>query len=100
MMPPASVLLMRARSMQACYVNTTHPDFINGHKALAMVTDRMNANKPPPTPNDSKRALNNNKDLDVEVKKEEPTFFGSFWNKTKGAQPQKRGAAVMDAVCL
>jgi hypothetical protein len=85
--------------MQACYVNTTHPDFINGHKAMAIVTDRMNANKPQPPANDPKKALNNNKDLDVDTKKEEPTFFGSFWNKAKGgAAPVKKGVAAMEAV--
>jgi hypothetical protein len=25
-------------SMQACYVNTTHPDFIGGHKASSRVS--------------------------------------------------------------
>jgi vacuolar protein sorting-associated protein 1 len=86
--------------MQACYVNTTHPDFINGHKAMAIVQERLNANKPQPPPQDPKRAVNNNKDLDVDMKKEEPSFFGSFWNKAKGTpqQPAKKGAAVMDAV--
>jgi hypothetical protein len=90
-------------SMQACYVNTTHPDFINGHKAMAIVHDRMNANKPPPPAQDPKRALNNNKDLDVEIKKEEPSFFGSFWNKAQTVSgrpvtPVKKGAAIMEAV--
>jgi hypothetical protein len=87
-------------SMQACYVNTTHPDFINGHKAMAIVNDRMNANKPQPANGvqDPKRAVNNNKDLDVDMKKEEQTFFGSFWNKAKGTPqaPAKKGAAAME----
>ena len=83
--------------MQACYVNTTHPDFLNGHKAMSIVTERMNANKPQ-QPHDPKKVtpaqLNNNRDLDVDVK-EEPSFFGSFFAKN---QPKKKGAAVMDAV--
>lgn len=71
---------------------------------MSIITDRMNANKPPP-PVDSKGgklapgALNNNKDLDVDAKKEEPSFFGSFFSAKN--QPKKKGAAVMEAVsCL
>jgi hypothetical protein len=105
--------------MQACYVNTTHPDFLNGHKvsyidfaqlllaqlhyqAMSIITDRMNANKPPPT-TDTKGgklavgAINNNKDLDVDAKKDEPSFFGSFFAGNRN-QPKKKGAAVMEAV--
>jgi vacuolar protein sorting-associated protein 1 len=103
--------------MQACYVNTTHPDFINGHKvrtgvedasalthlrlkAMAIVTERLNANKPQPQPNDPKKTINNNKDLDVEIKKEEPSFFGSFFQKAKGAPAAKKGVAAMEAASI
>ncbi|ELU43983.1 vacuolar sorting protein 1 [Rhizoctonia solani AG-1 IA] len=89
-------------SMQACYVNTTHPDFLNGHKAMSIVTERLNANRPS-TPADNHKTgklapgtINNNKDLDVEAKKEEPSFFGSFFSGNKN-QPKKKGAAVMEA---
>ncbi|QRW14998.1 dynamin central region protein [Ceratobasidium sp. AG-Ba] len=47
-MVPTTKLVTDMVAMQACYVNTTHPDFLNGHKAMSIVTDRMNANKPPP----------------------------------------------------
>ena len=60
----------------------------------------MNANKPPPDTKGGKLApgtVNNNKDLDVDVKKEEPSFFGSFFSSAKNA-PKKKGAAVMDSV--
>lgn len=71
-------------------------------KAMALVNDRLNANKPPPPQADPKTGklapgqINNNKDLDVEFKKEETSFFGSFFAK----QPVKRkqGAPVMEAV--
>lgn len=88
--------------MQACYVNTTHPDFLNGHKAMALVNDRMNANKPPPPNIDPKSGklapgqVNNNKDLDVEVKQQEQSFFGSFFSASKNA-PKKKGVAVMES---
>lgn len=91
--------------MQACYVNTTHPDFISGHKAMAIVNDRMNANKPPEKPIDPKSGklapgqLNNGKDLDADFKKEEPSFFNSFFNKDKNV-PRRKGTPVMDAVSM
>ncbi|EMD34409.1 hypothetical protein CERSUDRAFT_117286 [Gelatoporia subvermispora B] len=87
--------------MQACYVNTTNPDFLGGHRAMAIVTERLNASKPPPSAADLKNGklaagqINNNKDLDVDPKKDEPSFFGSFFSATKNA-PKKKGAAIME----
>jgi replication fork clamp-binding protein CrfC len=97
-MTPTTKLVSDMVAMQACYVNTTHPDFLNGHKAMAIVTDRLNAAKPPPTANDlKKQSVNNNKDLDVDMKKEEPSFFGSFFNKAQAQQAKKKGAQAMEA---
>lgn len=70
---------------------------------MAIVTDRLNASKPPTPVPDGRSgklppgALNNNKDLDVDAKKEEPSFFGSFFSSAKNA-PKKKGAAIMEAV--
>jgi hypothetical protein len=67
---------------------------------MAMVQERLNANRPQADTKGGKLApgaVNNNKDLDVDVKKEEPSFFGSFFSQSKNA-PKKKGAAVMDAV--
>lgn len=65
-------------------MHTTHPDFLNGHKAMALVNDRLNANKQPQHEEKSGKVtsaqLNNNRDLDVDAK-EEQTFFGSFFQK-------------------
>ena len=94
-------------SMQACYVNTTHPDFINGHKAMSLVSDRLNSSKPQGQPADGRSvdpktgkllpgAINNNKDLDVDLKREEPGFFGSFFVKGKPQAGMKKGP-VMEA---
>ncbi|KAF8894706.1 Dynamin central region-domain-containing protein [Infundibulicybe gibba] len=102
-MAPTTKLVTDMVAMQACYVNTTHPDFINGHKATAIVTERLNAAKPPPVndPKSTKNAINNNKDLDVDVKKEEPSFFGSFFSprangtKKKGPQPMEAPPAII-----
>jgi dynamin 1-like protein len=81
--------------MQACYVNTTHPDFIGGHKAMALVQDRLNANKPPEKIDAKKNAINNGKDLDVDPKKDD-SFFGSFFSKDK-KQQHRKGGPVMEA---
>ncbi|KAF8745030.1 hypothetical protein AX14_012034, partial [Amanita brunnescens Koide BX004] len=94
-MTPTLKLVQDLVSMQACYVNTTHPDFISGHKATAIVTDRLNANKPQASndPKNPRAQVNNNKDLDVD-KKDEPSFFGSFFaSKTTS----KKKGGVMEA---
>ncbi|KAI0049869.1 hypothetical protein FA95DRAFT_1604029 [Auriscalpium vulgare] len=92
-MAPTTKLISDMVAMQAGYVNTTHPDFLNGHKAMAIVTERFQ--KPAtPEPKSGKvtaAQLNNNKDLEVDIKKEEPSFFGSFFSPAKGGQPKKKG---------
>ncbi|KAH9842986.1 Dynamin central region-domain-containing protein [Rhodofomes roseus] len=100
-MNPTTKLVSDLVSMQACYVNTTHPDFLNGHRAMAIVQERLSVNKPAqstPDPKTGKLApgqVNNNKDLDVEVKQDN-SFFGSFFSAGKNA-PKKKGVAAMDA---
>ncbi|KAJ7090348.1 Dynamin central region-domain-containing protein [Mycena belliarum] len=104
-MGPTTKLVSDMVAMQACYVNTTHPDFISGHKAMAIVNDRMNANKPPPPAADPKTGklgpgqINNNRDLDVEPKKEEASFFGSFFAPKPKGTTKKNGvpASTMEA---
>ncbi|KAI0045072.1 putative ember of the dynamin family of GTPase [Auriscalpium vulgare] len=98
-MAPTTKLVSDMVAMQACYVNTTHPDFLNGHKAMAIVTERLQ--KPAtPEPKGGKvtaAQLNNNKDLEVDLKKEEPSFFGSFFSAAKGGQPKKKGPQPIEA---
>jgi hypothetical protein len=70
---------------------------------MAMVSDKLNANKPQQTNVGGKPTpaqLNNNKDLDVDVKKEEPGFFGSFWNQKAAGKSKKVGAASMESVSV
>ncbi|KZT44213.1 hypothetical protein SISSUDRAFT_342506 [Sistotremastrum suecicum HHB10207 ss-3] len=92
-MQPTTKLVSDLVAMQACYVNTTHPDFLNGHKAMAIVSERIAASKPPPDPKKAGTPINNNKDLDVDLKKEEPSFFGSFF-PSKAAATKKKGAPM------
>ena len=54
---------------------------------MSIVTERLNQNKPPQNtdPKTSKAVVNNNKDLDVDPKKDEPSFFGSFFTLETGS---------------
>jgi len=98
-MSPTNKLVSDMVAMQACYVNTTHPDFLNGNRAMSIITEKMNANKSPAETKAKLNAaqVNNNKDLEVDVKKEEPGFFGSFWKPATGTQKKKPGASTMEA---
>ena len=69
---------------------------------MAIVTERLNANKPPPPANEKGKLtpgqINGGKDLGVDPKKEEPGFFGSFWNQKTAGKAKKVGAATMESV--
>ncbi|KAK4992118.1 vacuolar protein sorting-associated protein 1 [Elasticomyces elasticus] len=45
-MDPTNKLVRDLVAMESCYVNTGHPDFINGSRAMAIVNDRHNAARP------------------------------------------------------
>ncbi|TIB68003.1 hypothetical protein E3Q18_02098 [Wallemia mellicola] len=103
-MEPTQKLVTDMVNMQACYINTTHPDFLSGHKAMALVTERQQqAQKAPPPAVDPKTGklapgvLNNNRDLDVDTKKEEPSFFGSFFSKTGAGAQKKKSGPIMES---
>ena len=71
------------------------------------ISECLNANKLLPSVDNSKTGklapgtVNNNKDLDVEMKKDEASFFGSFFSGSKtGAAAKKKGVAAMDTVCF
>lgn len=49
-MTPTCKLVTDLIAAEACYINTAHPDFISGHKAMAIVNERMNPK--PATPQD------------------------------------------------
>ncbi|KAJ9054495.1 vacuolar protein sorting-associated protein 1 [Entomophthora muscae] len=96
-MVPTSKLVQDVVSMEANYINTAHPDFLSGHKAMAMVNDRLNPR--PATPNEPKAASAGNRGSGVNL----PTpnsaaienapssgFFTSFF-------PRKTKSSVMEA---
>ena len=63
-------------------------------QATSIVNERMNTNKTQTPPTDSKKGqVNNNKDLEVD-RKEEPSFFGSFFSSKN---PTKKKGLTMDA---
>ncbi|EJU05517.1 hypothetical protein DACRYDRAFT_19968 [Dacryopinax primogenitus] len=98
-MDPTTKLVKDLVQMQAGYINTTHPDFLNGQKAMAIISERLNVSKPAPAAHDPKRPMtpaqiNNNKDLDVAPPKDDTGFFGSFF---ASKQPKKKGGPVMEA---
>ncbi|KAL4726101.1 vacuolar protein sorting-associated protein 1 [Fusarium chlamydosporum] len=96
-MEPTNKLVRDLVAMESCYVNTGHPDFLNGHRAMAMVNERYNPSKPvqvdpktgkplagtpraaSPTVPDADNAGNSG-------------FFGSFF-----AAKNKKKAAAMEA---
>ncbi|KAK9237097.1 Dynamin central region-domain-containing protein [Lipomyces kononenkoae] len=43
---PTNKLVQDLVSMESAYINTGHPDFLSGHRAMAIVSDRMQASKP------------------------------------------------------
>ncbi|KAL2037788.1 hypothetical protein N7G274_009513 [Stereocaulon virgatum] len=92
---PTNKLVKDLVAMEACYVNTGHPDFLNGHRAMAIVNER-NA-KPtqvdpktgrPLPPSVPPRAASPSLDLPAD----NSGFFGSFF-----APKNKRKLAAMDS---
>ncbi|KAK9262967.1 Dynamin central region-domain-containing protein [Lipomyces tetrasporus] len=43
---PTNKLVQDLVSMESAYINTGHPDFLSGHRAMAIVSERMQASKP------------------------------------------------------
>jgi len=97
-MDPTNKLVRDLVAMEACYINTGHPDFLNGHRAMAIVNDRHNANKPtqvdpktgkPLPPSVPPRAASPSLPVDGTDPKE--GFFGSFF-----ASKNKKKMAAME----
>jgi replication fork clamp-binding protein CrfC len=97
-MEPTSKLVKDLVSMEACYINTGHPDFLNGHRAMAMVNERHNPQKPvqvdpktgKPLPSSTPRATSPS--IPEADGSGNGGFFGSFF-----AAKNKKKAAAMEA---
>ncbi|KAK9766662.1 vacuolar protein sorting-associated protein 1, variant 4 [Basidiobolus ranarum] len=87
---PTSKLVQDIIFMESCYINTGHPDFLGGHKALAIIDERVNATKHPPNSSDSKKSGTNTPAgnpgislLSQDSENSETGFFGSFFSNKK-----------------
>lgn len=97
-MDPANKLVKDLVSMEACYINTGHPDFLNGHRAMAIVNEKHSPTKPVQVDPKTGKVLPNavparasSPVLDV-MQDQNGGFFGSFF-----AGRNKKKMAAMDA---
>ncbi|KAJ1816891.1 vacuolar protein sorting-associated protein 1, partial [Coemansia sp. RSA 2599] len=89
---PTNKLVQDLIAMEQGYINTAHPDFISGQRAIAIVNDRMHPPKPaqPGAPQGAARPSMsiNERSLDDEMNlPKDGGFFGSFWQNKKKKQP-------------
>jgi dynamin 1-like protein len=91
--------------MEACYINTAHPDFLSGHQAIAMVNEQLQGNKSQQTNEKGSTkqpsALQTNgahsPSIDSNAENKD-SFFGSFFSGQKKTKKSSNG--LMDAVSL
>lgn len=95
-MEPTNKLVKDLVAMETCYINTGHPDFLNGHRAMAIVNER---HSPKPVAVDPKtgKALASTPARAAspslpDTQLEGNGFFGSFF-----AAKNKKKAAAMEA---
>ncbi|KOS19191.1 Vacuolar protein sorting-associated protein 1 [Escovopsis weberi] len=97
-MEPTNKLVRDMVAMEACYINTGHPDFLNGHRAMAIVNERYNPAKPVQVDPKTGKPLHSS----TPARSASPTvpdvdgasnggFFGSFF-----AAKNKKKAAAME----
>jgi dynamin 1-like protein len=96
-MEPTNKLVRDLVAMESCYVNTGHPDFLNGHRAMAMVNERYNPSKPVQVdPKTGKPLASTPRAASPTVPDPDSAgnsgFFGSFF-----AAKNKKKAAAMEA---
>lgn len=97
-MNPTNKLVQDLVGMEATYINTGHPDFLSGHKAMAIVNEKHQSSKPvqvdpktgKPLPAALQKDSTNSQSLD-NVPGNEGGFFGSFFSAKN-----KKKAAAMD----
>ncbi|PSS23324.1 hypothetical protein M430DRAFT_96680 [Amorphotheca resinae ATCC 22711] len=94
-MDPTNKLVKDLVSMESCYINTGHPDFLNGHRAMAIVNERHSQSKPvqvdpktgKPIPSTPARAGS----PPLDTNGSDGGFFGSFF-----ASKNKKKMAAME----
>ncbi|KAL4791585.1 vacuolar ATP synthase catalytic subunit A [Aspergillus venezuelensis] len=98
-MEPTNKLVRDLIAMESTYINTAHPDFLNGHRAMAIVNERHAAGKPTQVDPKTGKPLPpraNSPSVDPAAAAAADTgstgFFGSFW-----ASKNKKKMAAMEA---
>lgn len=94
--------------MEACYINTAHPDFLNGHQAIAMVNEQLSSKQQNQQQGhgatDSAKSTRSHQQLaSLQTGGSSPqldgdnsgSFFGSFFS---GPKKTKKMAGLMEAV--
>ncbi|KAL8666223.1 MAG: hypothetical protein Q9168_007537 [Polycauliona sp. 1 TL-2023] len=96
-MDPTNKLVRDLVAMEACYINTGHPNFLNGHRAMAIVNERHNAAKPiqvdPKTGKPLPASAVPPRSASPDIPQDSSSgFFGSFF-----VSKNKKKMAAMDA---
>ncbi|KHJ35310.1 putative dynamin-like gtpase [Erysiphe necator] len=96
---PTNKLVKDLVAMESCYINTGHPDFLNGHRAMAIVNERHSSTKPIQVDPKTGKPISTSTTL---ARATSPTsdllgesnggFFGSFF-----ASKNKKKMAAMEA---
>ncbi|KAJ3416017.1 vacuolar protein sorting-associated protein 1 [Chytridiales sp. JEL 0842] len=104
---PTTKLVTDLIASEACYINTGHPDFLSGHKATVIVTERLNQKNQPmlPVMGQDKNAKNGSPALPprdpqmdlLNQGKDDPSFFGSFFKQKKKPGVLEAPPAVLKA---
>lgn len=98
---PTSKLVTDLVSMEACYINTAHPDFLNGHQAIAMVNDRiLQKNQQQQLEQQQQHTKSKTNVLQTnqaDSNTESNGLFGSFFSGKKTPAQKKSASAMMDA---
>ncbi|KAF8984686.1 vacuolar protein sorting-associated protein 1 [Entomortierella lignicola] len=89
---PTNKLVLDLISMEGCYINTGHPDFLNGHKAMAVINERVNqAKNPQPVDPKGRSSAVANLPPSLEPEPTNNGFFGSFFS---GKKKDKRASLM------
>lgn len=87
---PTCNLVSSLNNAECCYINTAHPDFVSGHRAIAMVNEKMNTPKPAETASNVNKkplpTISPSASLNTNSANEDG-FFGSFFNKKAVKRP-------------
>lgn len=104
------LVYMIRTSMEVCYINTGHPDFLSGHQAIAMVNEQMHPKPPQPvggpesgntrstrsqTPVQQQPPQQLQTSSSFTAEGESNSFFGSFFNGPKKSKKSNPMEAVM-----